>query len=574
MLRRSLSSEAAASLITALTCAASVAGSLAPESNHSEASGVPPRSQASSRMMAADSSRLPIAALARVLAINIAAWSSAASGKSLARRPARNAARSPATLICPPLPNSNPVGTAELRQSQPCPPPLGRIKTAKIGRARSAIGDGRRACYRNPPRTDRRGVQPMSPVKGAAILLVTAPLVFAGGSVAAQTGVIQQNNVNISGGGASVTVSGQTVTVETTTGFAGHVVGDGEPASQTRPLPAVRSVDADGAFALTIRVGPQPSLVVATDRNLLPIVKTEVADGRLRLYTDRSYSVDGRIHITLTSPQIDAISASGSNEIDAQGLAGGNLTLSLNGSNNAMLAGNVASLSVEMSGSNRLAARSLAAGSAEVTLSGSGNAAVTAEQRLVATISGAGSLAVWGNPQERRTEVNGAGKVTFEQYIGRRASARRAGSRLPRLGDRRHQQAARIVGQRVELQQQRFGRFDRAAQRGDPDRVLVRFAGNPVIQRLGQAALARKHGQLDRCAGGNAGGGFGKTQRRRITAERINQTVGLGLGTGPHPALRHLFDGIGGHMSAGRDMGLEPLIGGVEQSFEPCACRR
>jgi hypothetical protein len=80
-----------------------------------------------------------------------------------------------------------------------------------------------------------------------------------------------------------------------------------------------------------------------------------------------------------------------------------------------MLAGNVASLSVEMSGSNRLAARSLAAGSAEVTLSGSGNAAVTAEQRLVATISGAGSLAVWGNPQERRTEVNGAGKVTFEQ---------------------------------------------------------------------------------------------------------------------------------------------------------------
>ncbi len=255
----------------------------------------------------------------------------------------------------------------------------------------------------------------MSPVKGAAILLVTAPLVFAGGSVAAQTGVIQQNNVNISGGGASVTVSGQTVTVETTTGFAGHVVGDGEPASQTRPLPAVRSVDADGAFALTIRVGPQPSLVVATDRNPLPIVKTEVADGRLRLYTDRSYSVDGRIHITLTSPQIDAISASGSNEIDAQGLAGGNLTLSLNGSNNAMLAGNVASLSVEMSGSNRLAARSLAAGSAEVTLSGSGNAAVTAEQRLVATISGAGSLAVWGNPQERRTEVNGAGKVTFEQ---------------------------------------------------------------------------------------------------------------------------------------------------------------
>ncbi len=41
ILRRSLSSEAAASLATALTCAASAIGNLGPEANQSEASGLP-----------------------------------------------------------------------------------------------------------------------------------------------------------------------------------------------------------------------------------------------------------------------------------------------------------------------------------------------------------------------------------------------------------------------------------------------------------------------------------------------------------------------------------------------------
>ena len=54
MLRRSLSSQAAASLITALTCAASASGSFGPSSNQIEASGRPPRSRAKLRMIRAD----------------------------------------------------------------------------------------------------------------------------------------------------------------------------------------------------------------------------------------------------------------------------------------------------------------------------------------------------------------------------------------------------------------------------------------------------------------------------------------------------------------------------------------
>src|SRR5215469_3307887 len=105
MLRRSLSSEAAASLITAFTWATSATGSFGPGSNHTDASALPLRSRARSRMMTEDSMPAPSAALASVLAINIFACSTACAGRSAALTRARNPANSPATVMRKRLPS-------------------------------------------------------------------------------------------------------------------------------------------------------------------------------------------------------------------------------------------------------------------------------------------------------------------------------------------------------------------------------------------------------------------------------------------------------------------------------------
>jgi len=68
-----------------------------------------------------------------------------------------------------------------------------------------------------------------------------------------------------------------------------------------------------------------------------------------------------------------------------------------------------------MSGSNNLTAQQLTADLAKVTASGSGAASVYARQRLVAEIFGAGTIAVYGNPPARSTQVNGSGKIAFVQ---------------------------------------------------------------------------------------------------------------------------------------------------------------
>ena len=245
-----------------------------------------------------------------------------------------------------------------------------------------------------------------------AIVILTVSVAASAASAWAQASVVQQNNSSVNREGSSVTVTNRSVTVETS-GNADRIVGDGQPASQTRPIGPVSAVNADGAFTVTVKNGPVPGLVVETDKNLLPIVKTDVSAGRLDIYTDRSYSVDGRIAVTVTSPNVTEIRASGSNQITGEGLSGENFSISLSGSNNAVLAGNVSNLTAQLSGANRLSAQQLNAGAAVVKLNGSGTAAVTARQRIAAEISGAGTISVSGNPKERSTEVNGAGKIRF-----------------------------------------------------------------------------------------------------------------------------------------------------------------
>ena len=98
MLRRSLSSEAAASLASAFTRAVAATERRVP-SNQTVACGAPPFSFSISRMMRADAMSCPMAALATVLAMLIAARSSVTGGRSSTLVLVRNSASSPAMVI-------------------------------------------------------------------------------------------------------------------------------------------------------------------------------------------------------------------------------------------------------------------------------------------------------------------------------------------------------------------------------------------------------------------------------------------------------------------------------------------
>ena len=193
----------------------------------------------------------------------------------------------------------------------------------------------------------------------------------------------------------------------------GPVIGNGRLVSRERPITAVTVLDLNGAFELTIVVGQPPHLTLTGEENILPTIKTSISDDRLSVFSDRSYTASRAIRVTVAVPHLTSLETSGSNRIEGRNIDGDELSVSLSGSNSAALVGKVAALIARLDGSNRLSAAQLIADSVNIRVAGSGDASLDAQEHIAAEIFGSGSITVHGNPKDRRTQVNGSGKITF-----------------------------------------------------------------------------------------------------------------------------------------------------------------
>ena len=124
---KSLSSEAAASLIIAVARATLASGSLGPVSNQMLVSGVPPPCYASARRIRAEAISEPSTALAMFLAMTISARSTATVGRSVKLVLTTKSASSRAPVV----PSSEPLRADVNERSKPrpdaLPVPLGRF---------------------------------------------------------------------------------------------------------------------------------------------------------------------------------------------------------------------------------------------------------------------------------------------------------------------------------------------------------------------------------------------------------------------------------------------------------------
>ncbi|HYB10278.1 MAG TPA: DUF2807 domain-containing protein [Alphaproteobacteria bacterium] len=196
-------------------------------------------------------------------------------------------------------------------------------------------------------------------------------------------------------------------------GVPNVVEGNGKMVTENRAVGAVTEVRIDGAFDVSVTVGPTPSLTVEGDENVLPLVKTEASGKILRIYPDGSYSTHSPLKVALALPELVKLSSSGSSMIAASGFDQDSLKVDLSGSSMAALAGKVHNFAGSISGSGSLSGEKLDADSVAIDISGAGKCTATAHQSVVANISGAGAITVHGNPPKRSTHVSGAGQIDF-----------------------------------------------------------------------------------------------------------------------------------------------------------------
>ena len=198
----------------------------------------------------------------------------------------------------------------------------------------------------------------------------------------------------------------------TVTGKGPMLNGSGSLKTEVRPVAtfsAIRLSDV-GARVVIVRTGTE-SLEVTADDNLVSLFTSEVKDGTLYLSVAKDRSLSGKRPVyKVTVSDLRQLGISGSGTVDATGLDGEGLAMSVAGSGEITAAGRVDDLTISISGSGSCNAADLSAKRAKVAVRGSGDLTVNAQDELEAIVSGSGSIWYVGSPKIT-SNISGSGSI-------------------------------------------------------------------------------------------------------------------------------------------------------------------
>jgi hypothetical protein len=227
----------------------------------------------------------------------------------------------------------------------------------------------------------------------------------------------------------------QSVVLAKLAAIALAVEGSGNVKEESRNVGDFSSVSVEQGVSATISVGSKRSVTVSADDNLVPLVRTEVKNGRLSIGLSQGPITSSRaIRVNVTTPELKAVAASGGSAVTVEGTTGstfeaegsGGAVLTVNkakadqikvsasGGGRITLSGAAKELKVHMSGGAGIKAMDVPATSVSISGSGGAHAEVAASESLEADLSGGAKVRVKGNPTKRSINRSGGAEVRFE----------------------------------------------------------------------------------------------------------------------------------------------------------------
>jgi gas vesicle protein len=226
--------------------------------------------------------------------------------------------------------------------------------------------------------------------------------------------------------------------------------------TETRTVDArVVRVKLDGMVELRVRQGDTPTLVLKGDPQWIEKTTTLQSGDTLNIGTEGR--VRGSrlfpVHAELTLPALREVTSESLGTTEVTGFSGNELELTLDGAGSmrvwcnyktvtanlggigsmqlgglnaelvdlhlsgagfVILRGSGKALKADLGGLGSLDAQQFAAETVNLDLSGLGNATVTAHQNANLSLSGMGSVTVYGKPPNRKSIVDGLGKVSWK----------------------------------------------------------------------------------------------------------------------------------------------------------------
>ena len=193
---------------------------------------------------------------------------------------------------------------------------------------------------------------------------------------------------------------------------AGCAIGDDGPrTTQTRDVAGFTEIENRGSVDVRLHVGEPQRVRVRAGENVIEDVRTEVRDGTLQVTFDHDGFGGNDVVVEASVPKLTGIEASGSGDIDADGIDADVFELRSDGSADIALEGAAGRLALEMNGSGDADLTGLAARVARVAARGSGDVDVRAGERLEVDIEGSGDVRYHGEPALTQ-HVDGSGELS------------------------------------------------------------------------------------------------------------------------------------------------------------------
>ena len=191
-----------------------------------------------------------------------------------------------------------------------------------------------------------------------------------------------------------------------------EIKGSGKLATETRAVSGFHAVDISGTGRLLLTQSNRESVSIIADSNLQPYLSAQVRNGVLYLASKPGtrFNTKHAILYEVGAKRVDAITASGAEEVVGNNLTAKTLQVEMNGAGKMWLQGRVPVTTVQLAGACDYDGSRLASDSATVSVSGAGTAVVYASKSLDASVSGVGKIEYGGNPSVHKS-IAGIGTI-------------------------------------------------------------------------------------------------------------------------------------------------------------------
>jgi len=193
-----------------------------------------------------------------------------------------------------------------------------------------------------------------------------------------------------------------------------RIRGNGSIKTERRDVAAFEAITCDGGYEMQIDCQEKQSLSIETDENLLPLVKTEVHNNTLHVYTKGILFPTNRIRIAVSIPNISEFTSNGSTDGDINNIYNSALDIGIHGSGKLHLDGKSGTVNIHTAGSSKIDAISLISENSDIQINGSGNIQVYATNSIHVQINGSGTVKYRGEPKSVNQQINGSGRVIKE----------------------------------------------------------------------------------------------------------------------------------------------------------------